>query len=153
MVRVNKNCLKLNLGLETKKNFIPGSCCFPISHVTCSSLHMLNDILLHALHFFRLNETVSPFGSIPPPTDLSSKAVLAFICLNKQSKEDWLTLPFQTRVPILLICSPFICLFIYSLIQQTTCLSTIKAVQTLCLLRGNMEKNKPNLYAQKASNL
>lgn len=97
MVIVNKECLKFNLELENKKKkkrsktqtpFIHGSFCFSIPHITCLSPHMLNDILLHAFHFFRLDETVSSCHNTPSLTDLSSTAAPAFFCLNSWSKED-----------------------------------------------------------------
>lgn len=123
-----KKYVRLNLGLETKNHFIHGSFCF--SHFTYYLFipHMLNDVLLHEFCFFRLNETVSSLDNIPSLTNLSSRAILAFIYLKAQSntRKGQILLHsyhhFQIRVPVLLICSSLLCLFIHALMWKATCL-------------------------------
>jgi hypothetical protein len=48
---------------------------------------MLNDILLHELHFFGLNEIVSALGNPPSLIGFSLRALPACIFLETQSKK------------------------------------------------------------------
>lgn len=87
------------------------SFCFPISHITCLSPHMLSDSLLQLFHFFRLNETVSSLDNIPSFRHLTSRVIPAFICLDTESKEDGSTYSL-IHITVSNQCSYFTNLFI-----------------------------------------